>query len=82
MWLKNSYFIMVNFISYLLWCIIQKLNGALLETTNETQRVPKNVNSFHQKETHSGCLSAMSDETPRMSLKVEICETPRSHQSY
>ncbi|RLM61038.1 protein JASON-like isoform X1 [Panicum miliaceum] len=61
--------------------IIQKHNGALLETTNETQRVPKNVNSVHQKETHSGCLPAMSDETPRMSLKVENCETPRSHQS-
>ncbi|PUZ36776.1 hypothetical protein GQ55_9G064300 [Panicum hallii var. hallii] len=62
--------------------IIQENYGALLETTNETQRAPKNADSVHQKETHSGCLPAMSDDVHFMeALKVENCETPRSHQS-
>ncbi|OEL13814.1 hypothetical protein BAE44_0025168 [Dichanthelium oligosanthes] len=43
---------------------------------------PKNADSVHQKETHSGCLPAMSDDVHFMeALKVENCETPRSHQS-
>ncbi|CAN6286635.1 unnamed protein product [Urochloa humidicola] len=62
--------------------VIQESCGALLETTDETQTAPKNVDSVHQKETHSGCLPAMSDDVHFMeSLKVENCETPRPHRS-
>ncbi|TKV91041.1 hypothetical protein SEVIR_9G068900v4 [Setaria viridis] len=62
--------------------IIHESYGALLETTDATQREPKNADSVHQKETHSGCLPAMSDDVHFMeALKVENCETPRSHQS-
>ena len=54
----------------------------MLETTNETQRIPNNADSVHQKETNSGCLPAMSDDVHFMeALKVQNCETPRSHQS-
>ncbi|CAL4919363.1 unnamed protein product [Urochloa decumbens] len=62
--------------------IIQESCGALLETTNETQTAPKNVDSVYQKEARSGCLPAMFDDVHFMeALKVENCETPRSHQS-
>ncbi|CAN6309085.1 unnamed protein product [Urochloa humidicola] len=52
--------------------IIQESCGTLLGTTNDT----------HRKETHLGCLPVMSHDVHFMEdLKVEICETPRSHQS-
>ena len=54
----------------------------MLETTNEIQRMPKNADSVHQMETHSGFLPAISDDVHFMeALKVQNCETPRSHQS-
>ncbi|KAG2591868.1 hypothetical protein PVAP13_5NG509072 [Panicum virgatum] len=66
----------------LLKAIIQEHNDALLETTNEIQRMPKNEDSVHQMETHSGFLPAISDDVHFMeALKVQNCETPRSHQS-
>ena len=53
----------------------------MLETTNEIQRMPKNADSVHQMETHSGFLPAISDDVHFLeALKVQNCETPRSHQ--
>ena len=43
--------------------------------------MPKNSDSVHQMETHSGFLPAISDDVHFMeALKVQNCETPRSHQ--
>ncbi|XP_062213234.1 protein JASON-like isoform X2 [Phragmites australis] len=63
--------------------IIQKSCGTSLETTNEIQRMTENVDSVHQRATHSGCLPAMSDNEHFMEgLKVEDCERPLTfHQS-
>jgi len=49
--------------------IVQEHNDALLETTNEIQRMPKNADSVHRMETHSGFLPAVSDDVHFMELR-------------
>nr|CAB3493020.1 unnamed protein product [Digitaria exilis] len=52
--------------------IIKETCNALLESTNETQREQKNADSVHQRETHSRCLPALSDNVQLMeALMVE-----------
>ncbi|KAF8709923.1 hypothetical protein HU200_029641 [Digitaria exilis] len=58
--------------------IIKESCNALLESTNETQREQKSADSVHQRETHSRCLPALSDNVQLMeALMVENSDAMR-----